>query len=284
MKERPNNPLDDGWNPDDFVVDSGSDEASNIDLWQIESSPDDFGSPEYAPVGFDAPEPEDEFDGGLSQDPHPPDEGIQNLRQTLELDEFLAYVDEMTDCQRYSIEEALLNFSASKRANWLRWLKSKKWNGKTLLLFLLFHHLWNETSIWWECIYSSASSGVREPYSNNAALTREMCYDLVLLRLDYRLEKVIDERQRQVHIQGADYQQSGSPAFGFGAGVRHAVAGVPEARLRGGGRGRRNRTRDWVCHDHISKARLIQHRRHRTVAGAPAGSVERRIRGRQRIA
>ena len=192
MKERSNNPLDDGWDHDDFVMDSGFDDASDVDLWQIESSPDAFGSPEYAPIGFDEPEPAGEFIRDLSQDLHPPDEGIHNLPQALELDEFLAYVGEMTDCQRHSVEEALLSFSARRRANWLRWLKSKKWTGKTLLLFLRFHNLWNKTPIWWECIYSSTSSGVREPYSNKAALTRDMCYGLVLHRLDYRLEKIID--------------------------------------------------------------------------------------------
>ena len=192
MKERSNNPLDDGWDHDDFVMDSGFDDASDVDLWQIESSPDAFGSPEYAPIGFDEPEPAGEFIRDLSQDLHPPDEGIHNLRQTLELDEFLAYVGEMTDCQRHSIEEALLRFSARRRANWLRWLKSKKWTGKTLLLFLRFHDLWNKTSEWWEYFHFSSAYGVW-PNSNPNALSREGCYILVHLRSDHRPKKIIDK-------------------------------------------------------------------------------------------
>ena len=192
MKECPNNPLDGGWDPGDFVMDSGSDDAPDVDLWQIESSPDAFGSPEYSPFGFDEPDPEDEFAGDLSRELHSPDEGIRNLPQTLKLDEFLACVGEMTDCQRYRIEETLLSFSAQRRANWLRLMQSKDWTGKSLLLFLQFHALWNNTSEWWECVYFSASFGVWESHYNSAALTREKCYDLVFLRSDHHLEKIID--------------------------------------------------------------------------------------------
>ena len=192
MKEHLKNPFDDGWNPDDFAMDSGSDDASDIDLWQIESSPDDFGSEEYAPIGIDEPDPEEEFAGDLSRELHVPDDGIRNLPQALKLDEFLAYVGEMTDCQRYRIEETLLSFSAQRRANWLRWMQSKEWTGKSLLLFMQFHDLWNNTPMWWECVYFSASFGVWESHYNSAALTREKCYDLVFLRSDHRLEKIID--------------------------------------------------------------------------------------------
>lgn len=193
MKEHINNPLDGGWEPDDFVMDFGPDDGADADLWQNEPLPDDLDSSEYAPIGFDEPEPEGEFIGGLSQELHIPDGGIHNLRQTLELDEFLAYVGEMTDCQRYRIEETLLSFSAPRRANWLRWMKLKEWTGKSLLLFLQFYDLWNETPMWWEYLYFSTSSDAWELHYNSATLSREKCYNLALLRLGYRVDAIIDE-------------------------------------------------------------------------------------------
>ena len=195
MKEYLNNPnpLDDGWEPDDFIMDADPDDGGDVDLWQSEPSSDALGSSEYAPIGFDEPEPEGEFIGGLSRELHSPDGGIHDMRPALELDEFLACVEEMTDCQRCRIEKTLLSFSAARRANWLRWMKLKEWTGKSLLLFLQFYDLWNETPIWWECLYFSISYGVWEPHYNSAALSRDKCYDLTLLRSDHRLEKIIDE-------------------------------------------------------------------------------------------
>lgn len=193
MKEYHNKPFDDGWDPDDFIMDPGPGAGSDADLWQIEPPLDDFGSPEYAPIGLDEPYPEYEFISGLSRDLHTPDDEIRNLRQTLELDKFLARVGEMTSCQRRRIEETLLSFSVQRRANWLRWMGVKTWTGESLLLFLRFYDLWNKTPAWWECLYFSTSYGVWESHYNSAALSRDKCYDLAVLRLDHRLEKVIDE-------------------------------------------------------------------------------------------
>ena len=195
MNEYLNNPHDDGWEPDDFIMDSGPDDEADFDLWQNEPLPDGLDSSEYAPIGFgfDDPEPEGEFIGGLSRELHSPDDGIHDLLLALELDKFLAYVGEMTDCQRYRIEETLMSFSAARRANWLRWMKLKEWTGKSLLLFLRFYDLWNKTPTWWECVYFSAWSGVWEPRYSRAALSRENCYDLASLRFGYRVDAIIDE-------------------------------------------------------------------------------------------
>ena len=219
MKEYLNNPnpLDDGWEPDDFIMDADPDDGVDVDLWQSEPSSDALGSSEYAPIGFDEPEPEGEFIGGLSRELHVPYGGIHNLRQSLDLDEFLAYVGEMTDRRRCRIEETLLSFSAPRRANWLLWLKSKKWTGKSLILFLRFYDLWNRTPEWWERV--SVSSGVWRSYhgSGNAVMSRDRCYKLVHLRLDYRPRKIIDKSWFK------DWDDFSLWRFGFDSFVSFAV-------------------------------------------------------------
>ncbi len=141
MNESLNILPDGGWNHDDFMGFNLAD-AVVPDMWSDE--PSDFGFLDDAPNGFDEPELETEFSDGISQSLHP-DSGVANLRQALELDNFLTCVANMTPLQRDAIEKTLSEFTVKKRANWLRWMSRKEWTGKSLLLFLRFDALWDKT-------------------------------------------------------------------------------------------------------------------------------------------
>ena len=175
MNESPTTLPDDGWTPYDSMGLDPSD-AVAPDMWTGE--PSDFGFPDDIPNGFDEPELESEFAGGISQPLHPSIE-VANLPQALELDEFLANVVDLTNFRRERIVEALLSFDRRKRLNWLRWLKGKKrWTGKSLLLFLRFYDLVVRTPEW-------------QPYDEPNALSRDVCYELVNLRVDYLPRRIV---------------------------------------------------------------------------------------------
>lgn len=168
MNESPKNSPDDGWNHDDFMGNPGGADALAA-----------LGLPEDIPDDFDELEPKTEFVGGISQPLHPPIE-VANLPQALELDEFLANVGDLTNFRRERIVEALLSFDRRKRLNQLRWLKRKKWTGKSLLLFLRFYDLVVRTPEW-------------QPYDEPNALSRDVCYELVNLRVDYLPRRIVDK-------------------------------------------------------------------------------------------
>ena len=221
MTESPEKLHDDGWFPDDFM-ELGPRDAGTPDMWTGE--PSDFGFPDDIPNGFDEPEPESEFISDLSQSLHTSDIGIANLFLTLELDGFLATVKDMTDLQRNSIEEKIGSFTARKRANWLQWMSRKEWTGKSLLLYLRFYDLWGKTPIWWEYFFFSATSGVLRPYYNPGVLSRDKCYALVHLRLEHRIENIIDESWVE------DWEDSTLWGYEFDSFASFAIfrAGIPQ--------------------------------------------------------
>ena len=213
MNESLNILPDDGWNHDDFA---GFDPVDAVvpDMWTDE--PSVFGFLDDAPNGFDEPELKTEFAGGISQSLHP-DSEVANLLQTLELDNFLACVTDMTPLQRDDIEKALSGFTAKKLANWLQWMNRKKWTGKSLLLFLRFYDLWVRTPIWWEHIFFSATSGDLRVHYNRSALSRDRCYALVHLRLEHPPETVIDKSWLE------DWGDSRLWGCGFGSFASFAI-------------------------------------------------------------
>ena len=140
----------------------------------------------------ESPLPVLEYDPNLGEGLYQIAEFIDLTDVELRLDLFLARVDPSAE-EDLQVRNHLKTFSNARLSNWLPWLASKVWTGRSLLLFVQFHIFWEGTLEWWESRWYFRRFGwqcMRSPMSN--ILTRDDVYRLVHRRRHIRPEEMID--------------------------------------------------------------------------------------------
>ena len=153
---------------------------------------DDSAEEEQEPEALESPIPVLEYDPNLGEDLYGIAEFIDLTEVELRLDLFLAGVGPSPD-EDLQVRNHLRAFSNARLSNWLPWLTSKLWTGRTLLLFVKFHNFWEGTPEWWESRWYFQRSGwqcAKSPMSN--MLTRDEAYRLVHRRMHLPPEEMID--------------------------------------------------------------------------------------------
>ena len=92
----------------------------------------------------EGPLPVLEYDPNLGEGLYQIAEFIDLTDVEIRLDLFLANVD-LSAGEDVQVRNHLGAFSNARLSNWLPWLASKVWSGRTLLLFVRFHSIWEET-------------------------------------------------------------------------------------------------------------------------------------------
>ena len=178
---------------DDEGPDVREDDESGMWDEPFPDSPEGFFVQDLNDSYMNGPEPLAEYDSDLADPLYDSDGDIDNLSVKLRLDELIASLRYSTTDEQNQISEILSELSPRKLSNSLRWLNDQDWTGASLLLFLQFRELWNETPQWWE--YSTWSHWLDRwwMYSNRNVLSRDACCDLIQHRLHCQPEDVIDE-------------------------------------------------------------------------------------------
>ena len=133
-----------------------------------------------------------EFDPDLSDDLYVRAEIIDLSNVYIRLDIFLSGIGLSKD-QDDQIRTHLRNFSTARLSNWLPWLNSKVWTGRTLLAFIQFHNHWENTPEWWESRWHHRIAGweIRQPTMSNI-LSRDNAYQIVHQRIHLHPDEMID--------------------------------------------------------------------------------------------
>ncbi len=140
----------------------------------------------------DLPVPAFEYDPNLSVDLYQGAEFIDLTDVDIRLDLFLASVG-LSDDQGRQIRDHLKKFSRARLSNWLPWLVSKPWTGRTLLMFVQFHNRWEGVPERWEsrwCFRTYGWQSAKSPMSN--ILSRDAAYRIVHQRINCHPEEMID--------------------------------------------------------------------------------------------
>ena len=177
----------------DKVADSEADqEPSDSGIWDDENiySDEDF---EYGYDVYDEPEPLAEYDEDLSEPVYVSDADDADIRIAIGIDEFIASVSDVSGVQRNRIARLLDDLGQTRLRRWLPWLHRNSWTGHTLLLFLEFHSIWENSSPWWECRFWWQWYDGWWSHYNKASLSLDRMRDLVHLRLHCSAEEVIAE-------------------------------------------------------------------------------------------
>lgn len=177
----------------DKVADSEADqEPSDSDIWDDENiySDEDF---EYGYDVYDEPEPLAEYDEDLSEPVYVSDVDDVGIRIAVGIDEFIASVPEVSDRQRNRIAQLLDDLEPMRLRRLLPWLHQNSWTGPSLLLFLEFHSIWEDSSNLWEYRFWWARYGDWWSYHSKSQLSRDNMRRLVQLRLHCSPEEVIAE-------------------------------------------------------------------------------------------
>ena len=140
----------------------------------------------------DEPEPQEEYDPGLSEPLYTSDNSVTDLSRDIKIDELLARISHANETQRLQITEFLLERSVGRLRHWLPWLRSRAWTGDSLLLFLEFRNLWDNNRQWWEWTYWDKFLECWHPRFVHGSLTLDDSYVLIHLRLDRRVNEIID--------------------------------------------------------------------------------------------
>ena len=173
-----------------FSSESLSTQPGEVDV--IRDWFDDSAEEEQEPEALESPIPVLEYDPNLGEDLYGISEFIDLTDVELRLDLFLAGVGPSRD-EDLQVRSHLSAFSNARLSNWLPWLTSKLWTGRTLLLFVQFHNVWESTPEWWESRWHFQRSGwqrAKSPMSN--ILTRDEAYRLVHRRMHLPPEEMID--------------------------------------------------------------------------------------------
>ncbi len=122
------------------------------------------------------------------------DENV-GLPLKLAIDEFLVGVSDLTDKERSRIIKELIELSPRSLADWLRWLRNKRWTRASLVLYFDFRSVWKSTPHWWETkyVYWKWSQQIQRTYLNRSVMSRDAGYELVQRRLHCHAADVIDE-------------------------------------------------------------------------------------------
>ena len=192
--------------PQDGPVAGASDEddgaaADEVHDWsgdeQIDSEPTaaDLANIDGEQFEVDEPEPRAEYDSALAQPLYNLDDDTDFPWARIRVDEWLAGLKLDNDIQREGISGLLLELSDARLRHMLPWLRSKKWTGRNLLLFLEFRRHWESESQkrWWESRYWSFGEDQWLSVWNLNSLSRDNLLELVLRRFDCTVGEVIDE-------------------------------------------------------------------------------------------
>ena len=142
---------------------------------------------------LDEPVPLAEYDGELAQPLHELEYDDRGLLREVKVNEWLASIEEVDDAQFKKINKILLGFSGRRLQNWLTWLREKKWNGKSLLLFLQFRTYWDENCELWERLQWSLGLKFWFRVLDRNSLTRDDSYLLISRRCHCSADDVIDQ-------------------------------------------------------------------------------------------
>ena len=149
----------------------------------------DTASEDYS---LEEPIPTAEFDPGLRDEVYQGVEFIDLSDVDIRLDLFLSGVA-LSKEEDKQIRSHLNKFSKARLSNWLPWLTSKAWAGRTLLLFVKFHRFWECNSEWWESRWRFRTYGwqpSKSPMPN--ILSRDDAYGIVHRRINLHPEEMID--------------------------------------------------------------------------------------------
>lgn len=166
-------------------------DPSDSDIWNLEytHSDEDFKVDDE----YDEPEPLAEYDEDLSEPVYVSDADDADIRIAIGIDEFIASVSDVSGVQRNRIARLLDDLGQTRLRRWLPWLHRNSWTGHTLLLFLEFHSIWENSSPWWECRFWWQWYDGWWSHYNKASLSLDRMRDLVHLRLHCSAEEVIAE-------------------------------------------------------------------------------------------
>ena len=171
---------------------SPQDELTN----DYSDAPDDEFQGDYDadpdPELYDEPVPFAEYDPDLSEEIYSTVESIDLTDVEIRLDMFLSPLS-LSEEEDKRIRNYLTDFSRARLSNWLPWLNSKEWTGKTLLLFIQFHAYWESNPEWWERRWHFKRYGwhpTKSPMSN--VLSRDDAYLIVHFRIEFPSYEMID--------------------------------------------------------------------------------------------
>ena len=142
---------------------------------------------------WDEPEPQEEYDGELSELMYALDEDVTGISRKLKIGEFVSSINQVSTDQHLRVAQLLENFTNARLRSWLPWLRNKKWTGHSLVLFLEFHDVWDSNRKWWEAAYWDARVGSWIPVFNSGTLSLDASYVLIHRRLHCAPEEVISE-------------------------------------------------------------------------------------------
>ncbi|MXX52635.1 MAG: hypothetical protein F4Z35_01385 [Dehalococcoidia bacterium] len=162
---------------------------------------DEFGISDDWPEDDFVPDPENElldepiltevFDPDLRSELYGAYDSIDIANVNIRLDLFLSGVD-LSDEQDRRVRAYLKTFSRARLSNWLPWLSSRIWTGRTLPLFVEFHAYWESNPEWWESRWYHRRYGWQPRKSQMSnILSRDDAYIIVHRRTDFSPDEMI---------------------------------------------------------------------------------------------
>lgn len=166
------------------------DEISALDADGVEGWDGDLDYDEVDSE-YDEPIPFAEYDYDLREPLHVTDVADTDIWKKVRIDEFVSGVSGVSIGQRTRIVELLEDMGQSRLLSWLS--QYDDWTGHSLILFLEFRVIWEDTPHWWESRFWWQWYGGWWSYYNSGNLSRDWMRDLVLRRLHCSAEEVVDD-------------------------------------------------------------------------------------------
>ncbi len=134
-----------------------------------------------------------EYDGELGQPLYELDYDIPDLPGAVQVDQWVASIDEISDAEARETAELLRDFSRQRLRRWLPWLRGQQWSGQSLLRFLQFRAYWDENPELWEASFWDARIRCWQPTWSRYNLSRDNQFDLVRQRMDCPAAEIINK-------------------------------------------------------------------------------------------
>lgn len=155
-------------------------------------NPDAFNVIEVDGSFLDEPPPVAEYDGELRQLLYEPDSYIQDLHVEVQIDQWVASIEVISDAEAREIAELLRDFSKHRLRRWLPWLRGQQWSGRSLLRFLQFRAYWDDNCELWECLRWAPGLKFWLGVHDRNSMSLGNSYLLVQRRLHCSADEVID--------------------------------------------------------------------------------------------
>ena len=141
---------------------------------------------------LDEPPPVAEYDGELRQLLYESDSYILDLHGEVQVDQWVASIEVISDAEAREIAELLRDFSKHRLRRWLPWLRGQQWSGQSLLLFLQFRAYWDDHCELWECLRWAPGLKFWLGVPDRNSMSLGNSYLLVQRRLHCSADEVLD--------------------------------------------------------------------------------------------